>query len=315
MEKKIKISATAYRVLLLLLQLNEGQGSIEHLNHIFSTDKYTARYFSKEVILKYISTLRIAGYEISKPTTVNNYNYELNKSPVLIELSNDQIKNLVVMLHYAESLHQNKIIDNYHSFLKKIRKFITANQVQILNKELKKQRENLKADFFIHARHEELIKKIEKFKTENQRLSIKYKLPCAKKEKQIVLELKNIKYDKQEVYIAGYNPITEQLHTIKLNQIVAIKQLPTKTQYNQILSPVIFELKGQLAKVYRLYENEKVSPSEENPNALTIMANTDDKDILIKRLLKYGENCKIIYPKHVQNEMIEIINQTLCKYK
>jgi len=315
MEKKIKISATAYRVLLLLLQLNEGHGNIEYLNHIFSTDKYTARYFSKEVILKYISTLRTAGYDISKPTVANNYNYELNKSPVFIELSNDQIKNLVVMLYYAESLHQNKIIDNYNSFLKKIKKFITANQVQILNKELKKQRENLEVGFFKHSHYEELIKKIENFKIEDQRLSIKYKLPCNKEEKQIILELKNIKYDKKEVYISGYNPITEQIHTIKLSQIVEIKQLPTKSQYNQILSPVTFELKGQLAKVYRPYENEKIASTTENPNKITVTANMDDKEVLIKRLLKYGENCKIIYPKHVQNEMIRIINQTLKNYE
>ena len=151
MEKKIKISATAYRVLLLLLHLNDGQGKVDNLNMIFSTDKYTSRYFSKEVILKYISTLRTANYDISKPTAANNYNYELNKSPVLIELSNEQIKNLAVMLYYAESLQQNKIIDNYNSFLKKIKKFIPLNQVQLLNKEIKRQGENLETAFFKHA--------------------------------------------------------------------------------------------------------------------------------------------------------------------
>lgn len=315
MEKKIKISATAYRVLLLLLHLNDGQGKIDCLNNIFSADQYTSRYFSKEVILKYISTLRTAGYDISKPTAANNYNYELNKSPVLIELSNDQIKNLAVMLYYAESLHQNKIIDNYNSFLKKIKKFITSNQVHLLNKELKKQLENLEAGFFKHAPYEELIKKIENFLAEKQRVSIKYKLPCHKNENNVVLELKNIKYDNKEVYVSGYNTITEQTHSIKLNHIVDIKQLPTKSQYNQILSPVTFKLKGKLAKIYRPYENEKIIPPDEKSNTITVTAYVDDKDMLIKRLLKYGENCEIIYPKHTQKDMSKIINQTLKNYK
>jgi len=315
MNKKIKISATAYRVLLLLLHLNDGQGKVDYLNNIFSSDQYTARYFSKEVILKYISTLRTAGYDISKPGAANNYNYELAKSPVLIELSNKQIKNLAIMFCYAESLHQNKIIDNYNNFLKKIKKFIPDKQVLLLNKELKKQRENLETDFFKHAPFEKLIQKIENFRIANQRVSIKYKLPYSKDEKQIILELKNIKYDKKEVYISGYNPISEQTHSIKLNQIVDIKQLPTKSQYNEILLPVTFRLKGHLAKVYRPYENEKIASIDEKTNTITITAYIDDNEALIKRLLKYGENCEIIYPKHAQNDMLKIINQSLKNYE
>ena len=315
MEKKIKISATAYRVLLLLLHLNDGQGKVDNLNMIFSTDKYTSRYFSKEVILKYISTLRTANYDISKPTAANNYNYELNKSPVLIELSNEQIKNLAVMLYYAESLHQNKIIDNYNSFLKKIKKFIPVNQVQLLNKEIKKQGENLETGFFKHAPYGELIKKIEKYLMEKQRVSVKYKRHGDCEKEQVVLELKNIKYDEQEIYIAGYNPINEQALSIKFSQIIEIKQLPTKSQYNQMLSPVTFELKGQLAKIYRLYEDEKITSVNEKSSTITVTAYVDDKEMLIKRLLKYGENCEVVYPKHAQNDMIKIINQTLKNYE
>jgi len=315
MDKKIKISSTAYRVLLLLLHLNDEQCSADYLNGIFSSDPYTARYFSKDVISKYISTLRTAGYNISKPSLSNNYNYELNKSPVLIELSNEHIKNIAFLYCYAESLHQNKIIDNYNSFLKKIKKIIPDKQVNLLNKELEKQRESLETDFFRYAPYEELIKKNEKFLAENQRVSIKYKLPHNKEENQIVLELKNIKYDKKEVYLSGYNPITEQTHAIKFKQIVSIKQLPTKSQYNQILSTVTFKLKGPLAKIYRPYENEKITQSNEKSNAITVTAYVDDQDMLIKRLLKYGENCEIIYPKHTQNEIVKIINKTIKNYE
>ena len=301
--------------MLLLLHLNNGQCKVDQLNNLFSEDQYVSRYFSKEVILKYISTLRTAGYDISKPMSSNNYNYELNKSPVLIELSTEQIENIALLFYYAKSLHQNKIIDNYNSFLKKIKKFIPEKQVQLLNKELKKQGENRETDFFKHAPYEELIKKIENYLKENQRVSIKYRLSCNKEEKQIILEPNNIKYDQKEVYISGYNPITDQTHSIKLRQIVEIKQLPTKSQYNQILSPITFKLKGQLAKVYRPYENEKITSDNEKSNTLTVTAYVDDKDILIKRLLKYGENCEVLYPEHARNDIIQIINKTLKNYE
>jgi len=315
MDKKLKISSTAYRVLLLLSHLNKGQCNVEDLNDIFSSDKLTARYFSKEVILKYISTLRTAGYDISKPIQSNNYKYELNKSPVLINLSSNQLKSLATMLYYAESLHQNKLIYNYTKFLKKTQKLLSDKQVAFLNRELKKQRENPDKIYFRHASYKKLIKKLEKFISENQRVSLKYKSLYSEQEISIVLELKTIKYEHAEVFLIGYNPVIDQTHSIRLSQILDIKQLPTKTQYSQILSPVLFNLKGIMAKVYRPYENEKITQVNESENLITVAAYVDDKTMLIKRLLKYGENCEVIYPKHVREEIRRIINETLNNYQ
>lgn len=314
-DKKLKISSTAYRVLLLLLHLNKGQCNVDYLNSIFSSDEYISRYFSKDVILKYISTLRTAGYNISKPCHSNNYSYELNKSPVLMSLTEEQLKILASIDCYAESLHQNKLIDNYSSFLNKMKKFLPDKDGSVLVRELKKQRESLDDNFFRHARHAKLIKKIENFCAENRRVSVKYKPSCDEEEQKIVLELKNIKYDPKEVYVSGYNPITGQIHSVKLGQIVDIKQLPAKTQYNHVLSPVVFKLKGQLAKIYRPYEHEKIEQQGENTATLTVTAYVDDYESLIRRLLKYGENCEILYPRYARDAMIKIINQSIKNYK
>lgn len=315
MSKKFKISSTAYRVLLLLFHLNKGQCTSDYLNNVFLEDPYISRYFSKDVILKYIITLRTAGYDIAKPTLSNGYNYELNKSPVLIEFNYKQIKNLAALYWYAQSLHQNKIIGNYNSFLKKIKKFLPDKQVSVLNREIKEQQEHLNSILSRYLPYKELINKIENFKEENQRVSVKYRTYVDDEEKQLVLELKNIKYEQKEIYITGYSPLTEQTHSIKIEQITEIKQLPKKSQYKQILSAVTFSLKGQLAKVYRPYENEKISPSSEKLNTITVTAYVDDQNILIKRLLKYGENCEILYPKPTKAKMIQIINKTLSNYE
>jgi len=315
MDKKLKISSTAYRVLLLLSHLNKGECNVEYLNDVFSSDKLTSRYFSKEVILKYISTLRAAGYDISKPGQANNYKYELNKSPVLINLSTNQLKNLATMLYYAESLHQNKLIYNYNSFLKKIKKLLSEKQIAYLNRELKKQRENPDKIYFRHALYKKLIKKLEKFISENQRVTLKYKSLYSEQELKIVLELKSLKYEHAEVFLIGYNPIIDQTHSIRLGQILEIKQLPTKSQYSQVLSPVLFNLKGVMAKVYRPYENEKITQVNESQNLITVAAYVDDKTMLVKRLLKYGENCEVIYPKHVREEICQIINDAINNYQ
>ena len=37
----------------------------------------------------------------------------------------------------------------------------------------------------------------------------------------------------------------------------------------------------------------------------------EDKELLMLRLLKYGENCKIVKPQYLQEEMMEITNEML----
>ncbi len=315
MTKKLKVSSTAYRILLLLLHLNEDRFNVSQLNEIFSKDAQVARYFSKDVILKYISTLRVAGYKITKPCLSNKYTYELEKSPVLSNFNERQLKVLAIMDSYIKSLHQIKLIEKYQSFLKKLQKIIPDEQVQLLNKELLNQNENPEADYFRHEHYAELIKKIESLKKDKCRVSIKYKLSEEAEEKQVIFELKNIKYDKNEVYISGYSPVIGQTQLIKLGQIIDAKQLPTQSQYNQILSPVIFKLKGNLAKVYRPYENEKVVYSGEKSYSITVTAYIEDQDILLNRLLKYGDSCEVLYPKNTRDSMVKIIGKTLNNYE
>lgn len=315
MTKKLKISSTAYRVLVLLLNLNSGLCKLDLLNKIFITDEYISRYFSKDVILKYITTLRALGYNISRPCIANNYNYELSKSPVLAELSNKSIKNIAIMYCYAESFHQNKIIEDYTSFIKKIKKFIPEKQVIFLNKELKKQKEALEKDFYRYLPHKDLIERIESYKAENQRVSVSYLNSVNNEKLQVVLELKNIKYDHKEVFVIGYSPITGQNISIFLKQIIDIKQLPSKSQYTKTSSPLIYKLKGNLANVYRPYQNEKIMPDRDDPGSIIVTAYEDDKDLLIKRLLRYGENTEILYPKQAKNQMNNIIKQTLKNYE
>jgi len=314
MDKKLKISSTAYRILLLLLYLNENPYSANQLNEIFSKDEYVARYFSKDVILKYISTLRFAGYKISKPGLANNYSYELNKSPVSANLTENQIKVLAVMDGYVKSFHQIKMVEKYKNFLRKVKKIIPDEQVEALNNELKNQEENPCEDFSRHNDFADLIKKVEHFKEEKCRVMIKYKLFDTKEEKQIVLELKNIKYDKTEVYLSGYNPVVGQTQLIKFGQIVEIRHLPTKSQYGQMLFPVIYKLSGQLAKGYRPYENEKITETSEKTNSITVTAYTEDQDMLLSRLMRYGEYCEVLYPKRARDSIIKMINKTLDNY-
>ena len=77
------------------------------------------------------------------------------------------------------------------------------------------------------------------------------------------------------------------------------------------MNSIVFEVYGRLAALYKLKPSEKVL--DFSNNHLTISNTEEDKDALLLRLLKYGENCKIIRPKAVQEEFIKLTNEILKK--
>lgn len=314
MERKLKISSTAYRVLLLLQKLNEQKLSSDDLNRIFSEDPEVARYFSKDVILKYISTLRMAGYDIAKPSSSNNYCYVLNEAPIKINFSGEEIKTLARLKNYAYALHQNRFIKNYSSFIEKLKRYMHIEHLKNLNNLLSSSNEYEDKIINKFEKYADLIKKIEQYIQENQRVEIKYFSQEENQEKLVITKLLKIRYEASDVSIIYYDLISGQNNSVKIRNLINIKQLPSISGERQVLCPVIFKLKGKLAKVYRPYEKEKVSEPEAKTGIITVTAYSEDPESLLQRLLKYGENCEVLYPRQIRNKMINLIKTSLDNY-
>ena len=86
-------------------------------------------------------------------------------------------------------------------------------------------------------------------------------------------------------------------------------QLPRKAQEINYLNTVVFELYGRLANSYKLKPSESVINFEQGK--IVVSNSEEDRDVLLRRLLKYGENCKIVTPKSMQEEMISLTNEML----
>ncbi len=313
MKSKLKISASAYRVLLLLKTLNEKDCGIDELNDIFWNDPYIKRYFSRDVILKYINTLKLAGFIISKPSMSGTPRYKLNNSRTVIEFSEENLKTMALLGRYAESLHQERFTENYKSFLSKLKRFMPEKQIHKLQgfcDFYEKERQECFSKFDVHS---DLIKKIEKFIEEKQRVEIKYKLP-EQEDMKAVTELQGIKYEQNDANLVCYNLVSNQTNTIKICHIIDIRQLPVISKNSQILCPILFKVKDKLAKVYRPYEREKVAEPDENGH-IVVTSYPDDMEGHLKRLLRYGESCEVIYPKMAKDKMKELIKETLANYQ
>lgn len=314
MNKNLKISSTAYRVLLLLKLLNERSYNIDELNRIFLSDPFILKTLSKEVILKYLSTLRSSGYKISKPTALNEYRYHLVEAPIAINLSDNELETIVILENYVSGLYQTRLVELYGNFLKNISRYLSKDSISTMDK-FRKTHQGLDESFQDnYAQYQDLIKQFEIFCKEDQRIIVKYQYPCDEEEKDIVLEPKLIKYNQNEVFISGYNPIIGERQLINLSYVIEIKQLPIKSKHNNTLSPVIFILKGRVAKGYRLYEDERILESDAESGTIRIAAYVDDKNMLLKRLLKYGDYCEVLYPKSLRENVIALIGNALNNY-
>lgn len=311
----LKISTTAYRVLLIMKLLNRQGYNVDELNEIFASNKRIKKTLSKEVILKYLSTLRSAGYKISKPCLVNNYSYKLLQAPISIKLKNEALDALVILESYVSSLYQKRLVYTYNNFLHSISRYLCTEQINQLTF-LRKKHENLTETLHKrYAQYSSLIQKFENFCIDDQRITVKYKFPRDDEENEVILEPKLIKYNRNEVFISGYNPIVGERQLINLSYVLEMKQLPIKSKHNNTLSPVIFNIKGRVAKGYRLYEDEKIIGTDSETGALKIAAYVDDKNILMQRLLKYGDYCEVLYPKSVRENIISILEEVVKNYE
>lgn len=315
MKKITKISSTAYRVLRLMILLNVKLYNIDELNNIFSADPNIARLFSKEVMLKYINTIKLAGYKIVKLKSSKNYYYSLIKAPVKIKLTSEHIKTLAFLENYVSGLYQSRLQTEFTSILNKLMRYSSDEQLKELNKERKIYSNNSSHQNLKYKKYEDLIKKIEQFCIEAQKVQIRYKLPYEINAMQVVLEPLSIKYNANDVWICGYNTIIGEKQLVHLEYIQDIKQLPIKSNGNCVLSPVIFKLKGRLAKGYRPYEGETITQEDKENDFIKILAYVDDKNQLVQRLLKYGDLCEILYPKSVRDKIMKSIKNTLNNYK
>jgi len=314
MKKTKKISSTAYRVLLLLKLLNEGKFGIEELNAILSQDSNISRSFSNEVILKYLSTLRLAGYKITKPCIANNYTYKLIKAPICIKLSEDEINALVTIDLFVSNMHQKVLQDAQYKIMENISRYLEDEQISDINQLKKTLKTSLDIDSKF-SKYAPLMSKFEQYCIDEQKVTVKYRHPMEENEIQITLEPKYLDYVSGDIYICGYNPIAGEKKLINIEYVTDIKQLPIKSSSNHILSPVKFKLRGRLAKTYELHENEKFSEINKTEGTITITSYVDCKNMLLQRLLKYGDLCEVVYPKPFIDKIASTLKTAIENYE
>ena len=69
--------------------------------------------------------------------------------------------------------------------------------------------------------------------------------------------------------------------------------------------------KGDLKKSYMAKEGENVSPYDDY---LIVTNKNEDKEVLFKRLLKYGTYCEVLYPKSDREKFINLVENLISRH-
>lgn len=296
-EKKHNTGLRILEVLKIILENDITKSELIDKLKKFSDDYHV---FTPEVILKYFNTFDLLGLKVAKK---GKNKYGLKNALFYTEFTKKELDIIEKMVESVKKLNNKLDEETMRKIILRLDKYTSCDLIKFQNKVLEEEKylynENVK---------ENVITTLKNMIYDKQNVNITY-LNNNDDEETITVELKEILEQRKHVYVVCYDSVLGRNRKISLDVITSIKQSPRKATGVSYLNSVVFEIYGRLASVYKLKPSEKVLNFSNNH--LTISNSEEDKDVLLHRLLKYGENCKILRPKSVQKEFLDLTEDIL----
>lgn len=250
-----------------------------------------------ETFLKYISTLEASDIDVKKI----GKKYSLCKFLEEIKIDDCEINLLFNIYKAFDACCVEKQKDFLDELFTKIEKSLSETTKQTLNDKIN-QYHNQK-----HSPMSKIASEFQQYVDLSQKLTITYN------GESFTATPQKVEINGNNVFLFVYD--SKKAENIKLTakNIEKIEILPLKTTTTNMTTSIAFEVYDRLAINYRLRDCETVQTFDENKK---LIINTgEDKKSLFKRLMKYGENCKVISPKYVEKEMLQELEKLEKKLK
>ncbi len=305
--KKIgeKYNEACIKIFKMLCMLSKGPTEYKDIIEIFTDD--TSSDSAVPVQLnKYLNTLKIFGLNITK----NKSTYRLQNSLFTLDLSKEDLKILQLLKSSGEILVNSRQKETFESLMENIETRLSNISKEIL--ENTSDENNIKrSEYFLKYR--DLIAKCEIYCYENQKLEVSFL--HENKEYKVICNPREITYINTKAYLSVFNHLSRQIFNVPVDEILSIKQMPLISKGKEISLTVVYKIRNNLAKAYRLKEWESCDGKYDEDGWLTIINHNEDFDVLTKRLMRYDYNCKVISPKSFKERMINTIDETLKNYE
>uniref|UniRef100_UPI00402949FB hypothetical protein n=1 Tax=Candidatus Scatousia sp. TaxID=3085663 RepID=UPI00402949FB len=256
------------------------------------------------ILNKYLNTLKIFGIKVKK---VKNKYYLLNM-PFNIDFTANDVKAVQLLKSACEMIPNAKSKEILLTFIKAVEMRYNETAKSVVTSFNIDMHPDL--TFYFSKFHDQILE-CEKLCSEKKKLEILYL--TEDKESTIICSPKEVKYQNRKVCFSVFNQLSRQVFDIPIDNIKSIKQLPTLSSTQNVSMSVVYKLKGRLAEAYKLKEWEYSNGYDSNGNLIVVNSN-EDPDVLLSRLMKYGENCILVTPKFMKDRMRELIDKVLDNY-
>lgn len=305
MNKSKKIGDASIRVLETLKFLYKNSASIQDIIWHFEKIDAKNKVYTNEVILKYINTLKVFGFRFLKEKD----KYILSNVPKGFNFDENELQVIYLIEKYAGMFPEETVKIEVNKFLQDLERRFSDRTKKLSRGVAKINPKTFKLNY---SQYEHQIKEYEKYFLDKQRLKITYKNQ-KNAEISIMIEPIEIKYMENGIYLSVYNQLSAQIQDLNLNSILKVEQLPLKSNAMNMYSSVMFILKGRLAKNYKLHGEEKLVQRKID-GSIVIQNQKDDRLLLMRRLMRYGELCEVMSPKIFRDEMKSFIKATIDGY-
>ena len=299
MLKQDKNNETALRILEVLKILLQEEVTKHELIDKLKKKSNIDGVYTQEAFIKYFNTIEAAGFKIDK----DGRKYKISNVLNTIKLTPEEVSLLLKLLDNSNRLYNKKHQEVFYNILRKLEKYTGVSFEDKIKKAVSEEKtiseDNAKSN---------ILTTLSKYINEGLLINIIYKKSKTENEK-VIVELKNVIEKNNKIYIVCYNRLWTRNKRIPLDSIIKLEQLSQKSPQIKNVNTVIFEVYGRLVKSYKLKPSEEVI--DYSKECLTISNKEEDKDSILLRLLKYGENCKIIKPLSYKKEFISLTNSIL----
>lgn len=298
-----KLVKTGYRMLKILSLLIEKPCNYQVINEAFSKDFYLAKSVSDDMICMYINTLREIGCDISRPSKTNSFCYVLNSHPFEFKISEKESKTLEIILKNLVKSNDWKLLLDVCEFFAELKNFCSKdsdfNFLHVISS-------FMRLDF-------ELVKKINYYCEKEKFIVVEYNSPNSGL-KEIGLRVQKISLENERFYLWGHNPELKELQYLRVDRIKKITVISIKeTDFKGDDFPMArYKLLNQSIKNFIPSEGQNVLKIENKE--IFIEEKVKNRFAFVQKILSYGEDCEILEPSDIREEIISEIEELLKIY-
>ena len=276
--------------------LNEDIGKISIIEKLKLNNEIGNAY-TVEAYIKYFNTFDELGLTVKKTKD----GYTLENALTRLNLNASEEKMLMKVIQAIPRLNNQDLEAEVKSFFKRFDKYVKPD----LRKELK----NIEKITYSNNVIMNIVNTLKNLMHQNTQATITFVRPRGSEVTYTNVSIKRIIEDKGHYFALVFNSSMQRCRRVCIDYINSIKESPMQAKNMESNNTVIYELYGRLSKSY------KIKPWESMVNygsgVLRISNTKEDYETLLPRLLKYGENCKIIRPNNVVDEFLELTNDVL----